>query len=179
MVVGKSLQRSKNFMIQLEIKKEWVEKAKEKAKEMGVLNHSILKGNGNITGFIGEFMVENFLKAKIENTYDYDIIKNNVKIDVKSKRCTSIPRPDYDCSVPAYNTRQKCDLYVFTRIMNTQDIGWICGVISKKDFFKKARLWKKGQVDESNMMEFKEDSYNLKIGDLVDFKMLLENKKKV
>ena len=63
--------------------------------------------------------------------------------------------------------------------MNTQDIGWICGVISKKDFFKKARLWKKGQVDESNMMEFKEDSYNLKIGDLVDFKMLLENKKKV
>ena len=165
-------------MIKVEIKKEWVENAKKKAKEMGVLNHSILKGNGNITGFIGEFMVEDFLKGKIENTYDYDIIKNNVKIDVKSKKCTSIPKGDYDCSVPAYNTRQKCDLYVFTRIMNTFETGWICGVISKREFFEKAKLWKKGETDESNMMTFKEDSYNLKIKELTDFKILLEKKTK-
>jgi hypothetical protein len=155
-------------MVRINIKKEWVENAKKKANEMGVLNHSILKGNGNITGFIGEFMVEDFLKGKIENTYDYDIVKNGIKIDVKSKKCTSIPKPDYDCSVPAYNTKQKCDMYVFVRIMNTFDVGWICGIISKKEFFQKAKLWKKGQTDESNMMTFKEDSYNLKIKDLID-----------
>jgi hypothetical protein len=155
-------------MVKINIEKEWIENAKKKAKDLGILNHSILKGQGNITGFIGEFMVENFLKGKIKNTYDYDIVKNGIKIDVKSKKCTSIPKPDYDCSVPAYNTKQKCDMYVFVRIMNTFDIGWICGIISKKDFFQKAKLWKKGQTDESNMMTFKEDSYNLKIKDLID-----------
>jgi hypothetical protein len=155
-------------MVRINIEKEWIENAKKKAKEMGILNHSILKGQGNITGFIGEFMVEKFLKGKIDNTYDYDIVKNGIKIDVKSKKCTSIPKPDYDCSVPAYNTKQKCDMYVFVRIMNTFDVGWICGVISKREFFQKAKLWKKGQTDESNMMTFKEDSYNLKIKDLID-----------
>jgi hypothetical protein len=155
-------------MVRINIEKEWIENAKKKAKEMGILNHSILKGNGNITGFIGEFMVEKFLKGKIDNTYDYDIVKNGIKIDVKSKKCTSIPKPDYDCSVPAYNTKQKCDMYVFVRIMNTFDVGWICGVISKREFFQKAKLWKRGETDESNMMTFKEDSYNLKIKDLID-----------
>ena len=155
-------------MVRINIEKEWIENAKKKAKEMGILNHSILKGNGNITGFIGEFMVEKFLKGKIDNTYDYDIVKNGIKIDVKSKKCTSIPKPDYDCSVPAYNTKQKCDMYVFVRIMNTFDVGWICGIISKKEFFQKAKLWKKGQTDTTNMMTFKEDSYNLKIKDLID-----------
>ena len=160
-------------MIQVEIKKEWVEEAKKKAKEMGHLRHSILKGNGNLTGFVGEFMVADFLKAKIENTYDYDITKCDFKIDVKSKKCTSIPKPEYDCSVPAYNTKQKCDYYVFTRIMDDFKTGWICGIISKENFFKNARLYKKGEVDKSNWMEFKEDSYNMEIKDLLDFKNLV------
>jgi len=67
-------------MIQVEIKKEWVENAKEKAKELGVLKHSFMKGQGNIIGFLGEIVVADFLKAKIENTYDYDLIKGNVKL---------------------------------------------------------------------------------------------------
>ena len=122
-------------------------------------------------------MVSNFLKAKIENTYDYDLIKSGLKIDVKSKKCTSIPRPEYDCSVPAYNTRQKCDFYVFVRILDNLETGWICGIINKKKFFENATLYKKGYTDTSNMMTFKEDTYNTKIKDLVDFKILLENKR--
>jgi hypothetical protein len=161
-------------MVELEIKKEWLEDARKKANEMGRLKHSILKGNGNITGFVGEFMVSNYLKARIENTYDYDIVKYDIKIDVKSKKCTSIPKPEYDCSVPAYNTRQNCDYYVFTRIMDNFETGWICGIISKEKFFKNARLYKKGEIDKSNWMEFKEDSYNMKIKDLLNFKDLVK-----
>jgi len=157
-------------MIEIEIKNEWLENAKKKAEDMGRLKHSILKGKGNITGFLGEYMVANYLKAKIENTYDYDIVKCDIKIDVKSKKCTTIPRMDYDCSVPAYNTKQKCDYYVFTRILDNFQTGWILGIISKEKFFKSARLYKKGEVDKSNWMEFKEDSYNMKIKDLIDLK---------
>ena len=158
-------------MIEVEIKKEWVEESKKKAKEMGRLKHSILKGKGNITGFLGEYMVANYLKAKIENTYDYDLVKHNIKIDVKSKKCSSIPRMEYDCSVPAYNTKQKCDYYIFTRILDDYKTGWILGIISKEKFFKSARLYKKGEVDKSNYLEFKEDSYNIKIKDLVELKL--------
>jgi hypothetical protein len=72
-------------MIEIKIKKEWLEDAKKKSEKMGRLKHSILKGKGNITGFLGEYMVADYLKAKIENTYDYDIVKCDIKIDVKSK----------------------------------------------------------------------------------------------
>lgn len=158
-------------MIEVEIKNEWLEDAKKKAEKMGKLKHSILKGKGNITGFLGEYMVADYLKAKIENTYDYDLVKHGIKIDVKSKKCSSIPRIDYDCSVPAYNTKQKCDYYVFTRILDNFQTGWILGIISKEKFFKNARLYKKGEVDKSNYLEFKEDSYNIKIKDLVELKL--------
>jgi hypothetical protein len=158
-------------MIEIKIKDEWMEKSKKKAEEMGRLKHSILKGKGNITGFLGEYMVADYLKAKIENTYDYDIVKCDIKIDVKSKKCSSIPQPCYDCSVPAYNTKQKCDYYIFTRILNDFKKGWILGIISKEKFFKNARLYKKGEVDKSNGLRFKEDSYNIKIKDLVELKL--------
>jgi hypothetical protein len=56
------------------------------------------------------------------------------------------------------------------------EIGWICGIINKKKFFENAKLYKKGYTDTSNMMTFKEDTHNLKIKDLLDFKILLQNK---
>lgn len=159
-------------MVEVKIQKEWVERAKEKAEEMGVLKHSFMKGTGNVIGFLGEIVVANYLKAEIENTYDYDLIKNQIKIDVKSKRCTSVPKLNYECSVAAYNTKQKCDYYVFTRILDSLDTAWICGIIKKNDFFKSACFYKKGYTDTSNMMTFKEDTYNLRIYDLIDFKKL-------
>ena len=160
------------YMIEVEVKKEWKQEAKEKAKKMGVLKHSFMKGQGNVYGFLGEIVVANYLKAKIENTYDYDLVKNGIKVDVKSKRCTSKPKPYYECSVAAYNTKQKCDFYVFTRILESLDTAWICGIIKKNDFFKNACFYKKGYTDTSNMMTFKEDTYNLKIDELIDLEKL-------
>jgi hypothetical protein len=163
-------------MIEIEIKKEWIEEAKRKAEDLGVLRHSFMKGEGNVIGFLGEIMVSNKLKAKIENTYDYDIIKKGIKIDVKSKRCTSKPKPHYECSVAAYNTKQKCDFYVFVRILDTLDLGWICGIIDKTGFFKKSKLYKKGFCDERNGLIFKEDTYNLEIQYLIDLSKLIKSK---
>lgn len=154
-------------MIEVEIKKEWIEEAEKKAKDLGILNHSIMKGKRNKIGFLGEIIVSNYLKAKIENTYDYDIVKNGITIDVKSKQCKFKPLPHYECSIAAYNTKQKCDLYVFVRIDETLTKAWICGIIGKKDYFSKAILRKKGFVDQRNGMIFKADSYNLEIKNLV------------
>jgi len=157
-------------MKEIEIKKEWIEEAERKSKEMGHLRNSITKGQGNVVGFLGEIVAAHHIKAKIENTHDYDIIKNNIKIDVKTKKCSSKPKDFYECSISEYNTKQKCDVYLFVRILNDNSKAWLCGMISKNDFFKNAKFYPKGFIDESNNMKFHCDTHNMKIKDLVQFK---------
>ena len=41
-------------MKEIEITLDMIDKARTKAKELGRLNNSILKGKGNLAGFIGE-----------------------------------------------------------------------------------------------------------------------------
>ena len=153
-------------MIEIKITQEMKKRAWRKAREMGQLNNSITKGDGNIAGFLGEEVANNVIKGNINNTYDYDIIKNGVKYDVKTKRCTSEPKPHYECSVAAYNTKQECDYYVFVRLEN---IGgkwtraWVLGHYEKKKYFKVARFLERGQKDGSNAFRVKADCYNMEI----------------
>tara|TARA_R110000744_G_C18937551_1_gene513939 strand:- start:38 stop:532 length:495 start_codon:yes stop_codon:yes gene_type:complete len=150
----------------IKISKSFIDKAKSKSDQMGQLRNSITKGAGNVHGFLGEIITVNELKAEESNTYDYDIKLNNLTIDVKTKRVTTPPRSFYECSVAALNTKQKCDFYVFTRILKNMELGWILGYISKEDYFKKANFLKKGTVDPSNGWTVSTDCYNLPISDL-------------
>jgi len=164
-------------MIEIKITQDIRERAQEKADEMGRLNNSIRQGEGNLVGFMGEQIVANYLNACVENTYDYDIMMHGAKLDVKTKECTSPPKPHYECSIAAYNTKQKCNAYVFTRIC--QDTCWILGWMPKEAYFKKAKFMQKGQIDPSNNFVVRADCYNLAIQDLkpIDhLKNLLENK---
>ena len=123
-------------MLEVKIIPEWIKEAEEKSKEMGILKHSISEGKGNVLGFIGEQAVLSVLKeGKWDNTYDYDIITPNGTIDVKTKRCRSVPQPHYVASVAAYNTRQRCTYYVFVRMFSDYSRCWVCGWIEKEKFF--------------------------------------------
>jgi hypothetical protein len=153
------------------IKPKWLEQATLLSEEMGVLRNSITRGQGNLAGFIGEIVVYNLVLGGFhENTFDYDIIKNDVKYDIKTKRCTSTPMPNYECSIAGMNPNQKCDYYIFTRVLNDQSICWVLGFLSKKEYFKKARFCKMGEVDSKSHMgwRFKADCYNVEIQDLKD-----------
>ena len=95
-----------------------------------------------------------------------------MKIDVKTKRCTSPPREYYDCSIAELSTHQKCDRYIFVRVewdKNKPDEwkrSWVLGQIDKKEYFKKAVKLNKGDVDKSNNFVVKANCYNLKISEL-------------
>ena len=162
-------------MLYVKITKEMIDKATEKALEMGIIRNSITKGQGNISGFLGEEIVNSFLKGSLENTYNYDIMKENVKIDVKTKRCTSKPKEYYDCSIARTSLHQKCDKYVFVRILwnksrpDEWNHSWILGELTKEEYFQKARELTKGQVDPSNNFIVKADCYNVAIKDLDEF----------
>tara|TARA_Y100000034_G_scaffold125612_1_gene175577 strand:+ start:1052 stop:1549 length:498 start_codon:yes stop_codon:yes gene_type:complete len=154
-------------MIEVLITPNMVEKAKKKATELGTLKNSITKGKGNLAGFIGEFVAEQVTGGKIKNTKDYDLVlKDDATVDVKTKRCTSEPRPHYECSIAAYNPAQKCDKYIFVRVMKDLTKAWVLGELDKEVYFEKAHFLEKGQYDPSNNWRCKADCYNVAISEL-------------
>lgn len=155
-------------MIEVEISDEILVKARQKAKSLGRLHNSITKGGGNIAGYIGQMLVAEHLKASEPDNYDFDVEKDGIKYEVKTKRCTSKPKPEYDCSVSDFNTKQDCHYYVFVRVIDHFSKAWILGKKKKSDYFKQARFCKKGDVDEKSHLgwTFKADCYNLSISEL-------------
>lgn len=139
-----------------------IARAEEKSHEMGNLPGSIRNGTGNVYGFVGEFLVAERIGARIENTYHYDMIKDGWLIDAKTKVCTSKPHDNYECSIAAHNTRQRCHFYVFVRILEDFSVGWILGAIRKPEYFRRARFCRQGTPD-SNGWTFKADCFNLSI----------------
>jgi hypothetical protein len=146
--------------------------AKKKAKEMGVLKNSITNGEGNVIGFLGEILVADLIDGRLKNTFDFDIIKDEMTIDVKTKSCTGEPKPHYQCSVAAFNIKQKCDIYLFVRILDDLSAAWILGWCSKEKFYKNATFNKKGTIDKTSpaKWKFKADCYNLPISKLKQIK---------
>jgi hypothetical protein len=154
-------------MIELDITEEQASKAKELAKDLGTLNNSITRGQGNLAGFIGEVAVADYIGASHANTYDYDLVTaDNKTVDVKTKRTNYPPRDHYDCSVAAFNTRQKCDYYAFVRVKNDLTKVWILGFYDKRKYFQDAKFHTKGEFDPSNNFTFKADCYNMPIKSL-------------
>ena len=153
-------------MKHIKIKKEDINLANKMSSSMGTLNNSITKGQGNVIGFLGEIIVANELCITLDNTYDYDLIFNDKRIDVKSKKVSSVPRDYYECSVAALNTRQRCDLYMFTRIKNDLSEGWILGYLEKEKYLTDSKFLKKGSIDPDNNWKVSTDCYNLPINKL-------------
>ena len=109
------------------IAQEDIDLAAQMAEEMGLLENSITGGKGSVHGFLGEILVARALGIKQANSRDYDLITSDgTTIEVKTKRCTTPPRLEYEGSVAKFNPNQKCAFYVFTRIM--EDFSAACEV---------------------------------------------------
>lgn len=157
-------------MIKIELTSKMKKVAQKKADELGQLKNSIIKGQGNFTGFLGEEVVKTFLSAKSSNTKNYDLLYKKKKYDVKTKLTSKEPLPSYDCSIAHYNTVQDCDAYIFVRIQKDKEdnlvCGWILGWMEKDEYFQNAEYWPKGKIDPSNGYRVKANCYNVKIKDL-------------
>lgn len=144
-----------------------IEEAERLAAEVPLLRHSIRKGEGTVYGFLGELVFLRLVGGSHENTYDYDVVmRSGVRVDVKTKMVTSAPRPHYECSIAASNTKQDCDVYAFVRVDEDMTRGWYCGAMFKDLFFAEARPIKKGEMDHSNGWVASADCFNVRIADL-------------
>jgi hypothetical protein len=159
-------------MIEVVPNADQIKSAEEKSENLGVLNNSIRKGDGNVFGFLGEILMADHWGVDLANTYDYDLIVKNYKVDVKTKSCTSKPKPEYFCTVADYNPYQKCDIYCFVRILEDFKAAWLLGYCSKEYFFNNAKFYKMGDLDPSSHLgwKFKADCYNLPIQELKELK---------
>ena len=161
-------------MIEFDVTAEWYESAKEKAEELGHLKRSIRQGSGNLVGFIGEHIAQHVLGGTFANTYDYDLLlENGLKVDVKTKMTSVKPRPNYACTIADYYL-QRCDYYVFVRVLNDYSKGWFLGFKQHDEFIQQARRVRKGDVCKSNGFVAKLDGYDLDIKDLdTDYERLI------
>lgn len=156
-------------MREVEITTDIIDVARVKAKELGLLRNSISRGRGNIIGFIGEEIALSCLGGQSANTYDYDLVlEDGTTVDVKTKSTSVRPLSHYDCSVAAYNTRQKCDAYAFVRVKNDLSVGWYLGILPKNTYLDIAEKFDKGDIDPANGFVIKADCYNVKISELQD-----------
>lgn len=154
-------------MIEVNITEEMKKEARQKAEQLGKLRNSITQGDGNVAGYIGELIAQQVMKGELKETFDYDLVlEDGKKIDVKTKRTSVKPKDYYECSVAAFNTKQRCDGYAFVRVQNDLSKGWFLGHLSKDKYFNMAKHLKKGEVDPSNNFVVKADCYNVKISDL-------------
>lgn len=154
-------------MIEIAITPEMREIAIRKAAELPPLRNSILKGDGNIAAFIGEQIAAQMLNAQSQNTYQFDVVSpNGLRIEVKTVRVSSEPKPDYVCTVAASSRKQECDYYAFTRVHKSLNKGWFLGVYPRDQFFEDAVFQKRGDLEPSNGFICRADCYNVKIKDL-------------
>jgi len=163
-------------MIEVELTPDMLSRAKKKAKEMGQLRNSITKGDGNVAGFLGEEMVlKTFNNFKSDNTYDSDIYfsctKFKIKFEVKTKRCKVTPLPHHACSVARFNPNQKSHCYIFCRVFEQNNKGWIVGYMPREKYMEKAALRRVGELDPDDPKQewtFKADCYNVPISGVKD-----------
>lgn len=154
-------------MIEIALTADDLKAAQTLSEEMKVLKNSITEGEGNVAGFLGEIAAQRIYGGEISHTHDYDLkLPDGRFADVKTKRTTAEPLPHYDCSIAAYNTKQKCDIYIFTRIDMDNMKCWILGDYSQQSYKEKARFLKKGQKDGDNWFTVKADCFNMAISEL-------------
>lgn len=144
-------------------------RAEEKAKRLGLLKNSITSGQGNIAGFLGEYIAREVLGGTLFNTYDYDLITPTGKhIDVKTKRTNHTPDENYECSISDHNPNQICDYYAFVRVHNNMRCAWFLGVYPKKKYFEDSIFLTKGCYCNDNNFIVKSNCHNLRIKELYE-----------
>ena len=147
-----------------------IEEAQHAHVAMGEINRSIRHGEGNVYGFLGELLVAERFNCRAASTPHYDMVSSlGNTIDVKTKVTTVRPQSHFECSVVAYQD-QKCDLFVFVRVLDNLSRAWVLGYISPAEYYRKAVYRRKGDLDPNSLKSrsfyFTADCWNLPIGEL-------------
>jgi hypothetical protein len=159
-------------MKKINITPEQIEEAKN-LYDFKCLKNSITKGESQLHGAVGEVIAMELLRSrgnevKYEGDYNYDLISNGKRIDVKTIRTDKEPTDEFNANISAFNHTQQTDYYLWCAVSIDLSYGYVIGYLDKDEFYKIAELKKKGEIDWGNWM-FKSDTYTTKIKNIKKF----------
>jgi len=123
------------------ISDEWRGYADRHSTKQAFNSQTILEdGLGQTTGIMGELAFGRWMNEKdilfkyvAKQQLHYDFLVDWRKIDVKTKRCSSVPRANFTAHVTLSQSKFDADIYVFARASERN--VWLCGWIKKADFW--------------------------------------------
>ncbi len=154
-------------MLEIDLSENDILEAQKRSESVGVMSGSRTNGKGNLIGFLGELVVARAYEVPISDTFQYDLLINDHRIDVKTKGCTSRPKPDYLCSVMEYQLKNKSDGYIFCRADISKRKVWVLGYISKEDLLRDGFFCEAGKQD--GKFFFTESCWSIPISKLREF----------
>jgi len=159
-------------MKKIYITPEQIEEAKD-LYNFKCLKNSITNGESQVHGALGELIAMQVLDLRNNHVdyvghYDYDLICNGKKIDVKTIKSNHEPKDDYNANISAFNHTQQTDYYLWCYVSLDMTYGYVIGYLEKDEFYRIAELKKKGEIDYGDWT-FKSDTYTTKIKNLKKF----------
>lgn len=163
---------------QIDITPEVLQKVTDEVNKFYVSNNYSINNHNqekqiqsNLVGKLGEYFYHELFPDSIRiDCYDYDYIHGGLKVDVKTKLSAGKIEPFYTCDIPAYQVKnQKTDEYFFFIVNKNLTKINIIGRISKDEFLKQAKFFKKDTLVERNGYKYRVDTYSIlvsKIGEL-------------
>lgn len=134
-------------------------------------------------GIVGEQIVHLWLQqldAEYRDTVGYDIEVRGLRLEVKTRSRSVVPRPNFEAAISAKKPFQSADYYVCASLVvsgysvvdnvpfDTYSYGYICGIIQPDKFKKLARFYGR---DEQPWCRY--DCYSLSYDNMIkprDFK---------
>lgn len=173
--------KTKNDFIEFEILPEHLEDAQNRNKLFfkkygNAGTHRKNKDRQRMTGYLAEIAIKNtFTKLEYSDIDDVDFVyKNSKTFDAKAQGCNSMPYPDYVATLYEEQKERPVDFYIFNRVKNDFSKVWICGIISKKEFFEKSILIPAGVMRHNFVYD--NPRFELEFKDLYSPKILLPKK---
>lgn len=146
---------------------------KYKIKYGNIGTHRLNKYRQRMTGYLAEACIsDRFPHIQYSDNDIVDFVVENTLIDSKAQGCNSKPLEYYSATLYEEQKNRKADYYIFSRVKNDFTIAWICGIISKTNFFEKSKLIPAGTPN--NNFVYDQSRYEIKYNQLDDISIFMD-----
>lgn len=151
-----------------------IAEAREDARRMGVLPNSKTFGRGNAIGMLAEIVTSEWMTAERVRppVYSHDLVRDGITYDVKARRCSGEPLPEYAAGVFAKDGKHgiKADRLLFTRVLDDLSTVYIVGWLTTRQFARRSEFIKAGTRDGGFIT--RADCFSLPIARLLKAELL-------
>lgn len=128
--------------------------SEEKAEALPKNKNQVMDGARAYIGFLGEFIFVYVFGGVInDDNWQWDVLINNKRVDVKTKSCTTVPHGNYLADFPARQDYD-CDSYYFIRVDIAKQTAYLLGGVSKEGMRKHGVFYRRGEFVKGSPIHF-------------------------